>query len=157
MHDVVAAMHMHCLIYGLRRFEHVSNTLMSLHWLRILERIQFKLAVLVHRVLHGIAPEYLGPFTRLSDVPSRPSLRSASSNYLLIPPVRRSTVGARAFTVSGPALWNRLPSDITSIDSLPVFRRHLNIIYSVIHIQALFNNYTFLSKPRSFLYCTWSR
>ena len=35
------------------------------------ERIQFKLAVLVHRVLHGNAPEYLGPFNRLSDVPSR--------------------------------------------------------------------------------------
>ena len=79
------------LIYGLRRFDHVSNALMSLHWLRIPERIQFKLAVLVHRVLHGNAPEYLGPFTRLSDVPSRSSLRSASSNHLLIPPVRRST------------------------------------------------------------------
>jgi hypothetical protein len=113
------------LIYGLRRFDHVSNALMSLHWLRIPERIQFKPAVLVHRVLHGNAPEYLGPFTRLSDVPSRSSLRSASSNHLLIPPVRRSTVGARAFTVSGPALWNSLPSDLTSIDSLPVFRRHL--------------------------------
>ena len=109
------------VIYGLRRFDHVSNALMPLHWLRIPERIQFKLAVLVHRVLHGNAPEYLGAFTRLCDVPSRLSLRSASSNHLLIPPVRRSTFGARAFTVSGPALWNSLPSDITSIDSLPVF------------------------------------
>ena len=58
-------------------------------------------------------------------IPSRLSLRFASSNHLLIPPVRRSTVGARAFTVSGPALWNSLPSAHTSIDSLPVFRRHL--------------------------------
>ena len=70
------------------------------------------------------------------------------------------TVGARAFTVSGPALWNSLPSDITSIDSLSVFRRHLEKyfnIYSVIHIQALLNNYTFLTWPKSFLCCTWSR
>jgi len=41
------------------------------------------------------------------------------------PPVRRSTVGARAFPVTGPALWNSLPADITSIDSLPVFRHRL--------------------------------
>ena len=59
------------LIYRLRRFDLISNAMMSLYWLRILERIQFKLAVLVHRVLHGNAPEYFGPFTRLSDVSSR--------------------------------------------------------------------------------------
>jgi len=94
------------------------------------ESIQFKLAVLVHRILHGNAPEYLGPFTRLSDVPSRSSLRSSSSNHLLVPPVCRSTVGARAFQVAGPALWNRLPADITSIDSLPVFRRRKNYLIS---------------------------
>ena len=113
------------LIYGLRRFDHISEALMSLHWLRIPQRIQFKLAVLVYRVLHGNAPQYLGPLTRLSDVPGRASLRSATSNHLLIPPVRRSTVRARAFSVSGPAIWNSLPADITSIDSLPVFRRRL--------------------------------
>ena len=62
------------------------------HWSQVPERIQFKLAVLVHRVVHGNAPEYLGPFTRLPDVPIRSSLRSASFNHLLIPPVRRSTV-----------------------------------------------------------------
>jgi len=119
------------LIYGLRRFDHVSEAMMSLHWLRIPERIQFKLVVLVHRVLHGNAPEYLRPFTRLSDLPSRSSLRSSSSNHLLVPPVRRSTVGARAFPLADPALWNSLPADITSIDSLPVFRHRLkNYLFS---------------------------
>jgi len=116
------------LIYGLRRFDHVSE---ALHWLHIPERVQFKLAVLVHRVLHGNAPEYLGQFTRLSEVPSRSSLRSASSTHLLVPPVCRSTVGARAFLVDEPALWNSLPADITSIDSLPVFRHRLkNYLFS---------------------------
>ena len=56
------------LIYGLRRFDHISEALMSLHWLHIPEHIQFKLAVLVYRVLHGNAPQYLGPLTRLFDV-----------------------------------------------------------------------------------------
>jgi len=43
-----------CLIYGLRRFHLVSDVL---NWLRIRERIQFKLAVLVPWVLLGNAPE----------------------------------------------------------------------------------------------------
>jgi len=101
---------------------------MLLHWLRIPERIQFKLAILVHRVLHGNALEYLGPFTRLSDVPSQSSLRS---NLLLILPVRRSTFGARALPVAGSAVWNSLPADITLIDSLTVFRHRLtNYLFS---------------------------
>jgi len=58
------------LMYGLQRFDRVFEALMSLHWLRIPELIQFKLAVLVHRVIHGNTPDYLGPFTRLSDIPS---------------------------------------------------------------------------------------
>jgi len=47
------------------------------------------------------------------------------------PPVRRSTVCAWVFPVSEPALWNSLPADITSIDSLPVFRHRLkNYLFS---------------------------
>jgi len=47
------------LIYELRRFDHVSEGLMSLHWLGIPERIQLKMAVLVHRALHGNASDYV--------------------------------------------------------------------------------------------------
>ena len=148
------------LIYKLRRFDHVCNALMSLNWLRIPERIQFKLAYLIHRVLHGNAPEYLGPFIWQSDVPSRSPLLSASSNHLLIlmiSPVRRSTVGAGAFTVSGPALWNSLASDITSIGSLPVLFRRLKKYFFQSFVSRCCSVNTYLSWPRSFSCCTWSR
>ena len=115
------------LVYGLRRYDHITDALMTLHWLRIPERIQFKLAVLVHRVLHGAAPSYLGPFLRLSDLPGRRSLRSASSHHLLVPPVRRSTIGSRAFPVAGATVWNSLPAELASIDSLLLFRRRLKL------------------------------
>jgi len=45
------------------------------------ERIQLKLAVLVYRVLHGNTPDYLGPFTWLSSVQGRSSLRSSSFSF----------------------------------------------------------------------------
>ena len=45
--------------------------LVSLHWLRVSERIDYKIAVLTYRVLHGGAPRYLGPLTSVVDLPSR--------------------------------------------------------------------------------------
>jgi len=45
-------------ITGLRRSDHISDTLASLHWLRSSERIQYKLATTVFRSLHGLAPPY---------------------------------------------------------------------------------------------------
>ena len=58
------------LIFNLRRSDHVSDALISLHWLRVPERIAPKVAVLVYKVLHGCAPSYLGPFTYVADLQS---------------------------------------------------------------------------------------
>jgi len=44
-------------IAGLRRSEHITDALASLHWLQAPERIKFKLVVLVYRALHGTAPQ----------------------------------------------------------------------------------------------------
>jgi len=48
-------------IYSLRRCGHISDTLISLHWLRVQQRITFEVAVLTYRVLHGTAPPQLKP------------------------------------------------------------------------------------------------
>jgi len=90
----------------LRRSDHVSDALISLHWLRVPECIRSKVAVLVYKVLHGCAPSYLGPFTYVADLPSRRGLRSSCSDCLVRPPVHRFTVGSRAFSVAGPWVWN---------------------------------------------------
>ena len=72
------------LIHHLRCSDHITNTLVSLHWLRLSERIQYKIAVLAYKVLHGIAPRYLGPLVRVSDSSGRRALRSASTNRLVV-------------------------------------------------------------------------
>jgi hypothetical protein len=46
-------------IAGLRRSDHITDTLASFHWLHAPQRVQFKLAVLTFRALHGLAPDYL--------------------------------------------------------------------------------------------------
>jgi len=113
------------LIFNLCRSDHVSDALISLHWLRVPERFRSKVAVLVYKVLHCCAPSYLGPFTYVSDIPSRRGLRSFCSDCLVQPPVHRSTVGSRAFSVAGPRVWNCLPLEVTSAPSLTTFRTRL--------------------------------
>jgi hypothetical protein len=54
------------LMFNLRRSEHISDALTCLHWLRIPERISFKIAILVYRALHGLLPSYLSGFAPLS-------------------------------------------------------------------------------------------
>lgn len=112
-------------IFNLRRSDHVSDALYCLHWLRIPERIRFKMAVLTYRALHGQSPTYLSRFVSLSAQPRRPGLRSASSQQLSIPRTRLTTIGDRAFPVAGAAVWNDLPLTVTSSLSLPAFRSRL--------------------------------
>jgi len=114
-------------ITGLRRSDHITDTLASLHWPRSSERIQYKLATTVFRSLHGLAPWYLSDDLRgLVDMPSRRRLRSASSLQLDVPRTRRPTAGDRAFAAAGPTLWNSLPHDIIDYASQTSFCRKLN-------------------------------
>ena len=46
------------LVYSTRRSEHVSPLLYELHWLCVPDRIDFRLADLVHRCFNGTAPRY---------------------------------------------------------------------------------------------------
>jgi len=47
------------LITGARRRDHISPVLQQLHWLPVRQRVQFKMAVLVFKALHGQAPQCL--------------------------------------------------------------------------------------------------
>jgi len=97
------------------------DALISLHWLRAQERVRFKTAVLMYKATqgtHGTAPSYLSQLVRVADLPGRRSLRSARTNRLLVPPVKLTTVGGRAFPVAGPTIWNSLPDSVISAPSL---------------------------------------
>jgi Reverse transcriptase (RNA-dependent DNA polymerase) len=114
------------LIYAGRKYDHVTPLLRGLHWLRVPERIDFRLAVLIYRCLHDSAPSYLSAdLVRTADVGSRRRLRSAATAALIVPRTRHCTIGDRAFSVAGPRVWNELPDTVTSAPSLPAFRRRL--------------------------------
>jgi hypothetical protein len=114
------------LVFSARKSEHISPLLRELHWLRVPERIKFKLCVLAYRCLHGMAPTYLAESLHLvADVDARRRLRSADGLTLTVPSTRRSTLGDRAFPVAASRAWNSLPSSIRSATTLVSFRREL--------------------------------
>jgi hypothetical protein len=114
------------LVYSARRSEHVTPLLRDLHWLRVPQRIEFRLAVLVHRCLTGTAPRYLAcELQRVADIGSRRRLRSASTALLNVPRTTNKTIGDRAFPVAAAKVWNSLSPSTTSQTSLLAFRRAL--------------------------------
>ena len=54
------------LVYSRRMSEHTTPLLRELHWLRVPERIQFRLCVLAYHCVHGTAPAYLADSLRLT-------------------------------------------------------------------------------------------
>jgi hypothetical protein len=105
------------LVMGLRKFDHVSGTLRQLHWLPVRHRITYKVALLVFKCLHGLAPVYLADDCQLtSTISNRRHLRSSSTGVLSAPRTRTS-IGARSFAVIGPVTWNNLPLELRCLDS----------------------------------------
>ena len=107
------------------KHSHVSSILRDeLHWLRIPERVAYKLCLTVSRCLHGLAPSYLScSCVRLCDSASRVSRnRSATLGNLSIPRHKTKTYGPRSFRVSGPTQWNALPTSLKQNLPLPIFK-----------------------------------
>ena len=105
-----------------KRRDHVQPILKSLHWLPIAERVIFKVALLVYKCLHNLAPKYLEELLQ-RHVPARP-LRSSSMNRLVKPPHRLKHT-EKAFSVGGPNVWNALSLKSREAESLSTFKANL--------------------------------
>jgi len=104
----------------------VSPLLQELHWLRVPERIDLSLAVLVYRCINRTASRYLASeLKRVADIESRGSLRSSLTALLHVPRSLHKTIGDCAFDVAAASVWDMLPPAITSLPSLQTFKRAL--------------------------------
>jgi len=54
-------------------------------WSLASQQIEYKVAVLTYKVLHGSAPQYLGPLVPVADLQGRRTLRSAGVTLQSLP------------------------------------------------------------------------
>jgi len=89
------------------KFSHITPVLKSLHWLKIEQRIHYKVLSITYKTLQSRKPSYLHS---LLNVQSYRATRSSDIVTLQRPPVRsRLKLTNRSFTHHAPVLWNTLP------------------------------------------------
>ncbi len=103
------------LVFNEHKRAHVTPLFVSLHWLPVAARIQFKTLMLAYRTTTGSAPTYFHSLLRIY-IPSR-SLRSASERRLVVPSQRGSKSLSRTFSFTVPVWWNDLPTPIRNARS----------------------------------------
>ncbi len=143
------------ILMRVRKYDHITPILKTLHWLPVSFRIVYKVSLLTHQCIHGNAPSYLkelltpcDEWCRCRSLPitppaslrshgSRPrptrhtpqstkrTLRSASSYLLKTPRTKLRTMGDRAFCSSAPNLWNALPVHLRTPQPVNAFKRGL--------------------------------
>ncbi len=111
------------LLTGVRKREHITPVLISLHWLPVHFRIDFKVLLLVFKCLNGLAPEYLSDLLSIHN-PVR-SLRSSNQRQLNVPWARLKLRGDRAFSIAAPKPWNSLPVYIRTASMVHDFKGKL--------------------------------
>ena len=100
------------------RHNHITPVLKDLHWLRINERIEFKILILTHRAFYETGPRYLSELIKKHNSSNR--TRRANDHCLLsIPPISKMCANSyfeRSFSYAAPFLWNRLDMSIRMLD-----------------------------------------
>ena len=89
------------IVCGLKKYDHITSHMRdSLHWLRVPQRVTFKLCLLTYKSLHSCAPDYLtelcNPVARSEP---RRRLRSAAVGDLIIPRTTTSFSDAPSHTL----------------------------------------------------------
>ena len=89
---------------------HITPILRSLHWLKITERIEYKLLSLTYKVLTTIQPSYLQYLITV-----QPPRSTHSSPLVTVASPSTSTslrITDHSFQYASPRLWNHLPASL---------------------------------------------
>ena len=106
-----------------------TQCLKSLYWLPIWYTIDYKIATLVFKSIHDVAPKYLKELLTEKKI-SRPGLHSANKSKLLtIRNTTRKIFASKAFSVYGPTVWNNLLGHIRTSPNYNTFKRELQHTY----------------------------
>ena len=105
------------------------SSFIRLHWLPIKFRINFKIAMLCFKCIHGHAPNYLKSRVAIKKT-STYNLRSSTSIQLEDHSRRsKKLLGDGAFSYASAKIWNSLPQSLKSQQNFNTFKTLLKTHY----------------------------
>ena len=105
------------------RYKFIDDVFQDMHWLKIPDRINYKILTATYKCIHGDAPQSLCALMQSSNSERLPNLQETRIN---------SRYGERALSHIGPKLWNTLPADIRNASSHDKFKTLLKS-YLLLH------------------------
>lgn len=104
------------LVFNRRKYDHATVLMEKLHWLPVKERIIYKINLLIHKCLFGIAPYELSNLL-VFDPTRTGKLKSVNKS--------NSSWGDRAFSIYAPKICNSLPYKLRMEPSTDKFKKLL--------------------------------
>ena len=102
----------------------INTYLAQLHCLKVQECITYKVATIMYKCLHNIAPAYLTEMV-ISELPHTRNLRSTQRGLLYMTKSRTEFVYSGSFKSMGPCIWNTLPANVKDSYNIDVFKSRL--------------------------------
>ena len=110
---------------GKERFQSMSPFLKELHFLPVVYRIRFKIALMAFKCINNLAPTYLSSLLSLRQTKSH-SVRADNDVFKLShPPIPRCKKTQGAFCYSAPRVWNSLPFNLRCMTDVQAFKSAL--------------------------------
>ena len=107
------------IVYRQHRFCWVTPLMKELHWLKVPDRITYKIALLMYKCVKGLAPEYL---IDIVITPQRRKLRSTTMVKLPVIKYRTTLVHKCSFASMKPRIWNGLTKNLREAASIEQFK-----------------------------------
>ena len=127
------------------KYNHITPHLKSLHWLKITQRLQYKIIFLTYKSLQF---KQSSSILDLLEIQPTHSTRSSAVVTLQLPPnPSRLKITDRFFYHQAPALWNSLPQHLRALSSTSFTQTNNSLLsLSLSQFQKQLKTYLFLQS-----------
>ena len=85
-----------------------EDMFLALKWMPIVDRIDYREAIMVNKSLNDQGPEYMTNMFRFVRQVHTRTTRSSSANYLYLPPGKHKQIYIKTFAYISFKIWNSL-------------------------------------------------
>ena len=124
LHKLQQIQNMACrIVCNLRRYDHITDNMKDLHWLKVNQRIHYKVVCLMFNCIRKSAPKYL--IKLILPVQQNRQLRSSVSEKCRSIYCKTTIAYRSSFASAGPRIWNSLPPNIRKETNKTIFHKLL--------------------------------